>query len=239
MKTRTKWIIGIVSGIVVIGVLTTIGPPITTSTPTPITEATFDRAPSVHTKGDVDCDGDVDAVDALAILRHVVALPVNLPADCPPIGSSPATATPEPTPTATASPPPSTDGVPIGAIITTALGNTLTVYTLESPVSDDLFDPEPGRIFVSIDVEGCASAETEGAVEINPFQFQIQMPDNTRFDPTFGVKEPALNSTSLFANDCVRGFVTFEIPEGVTPASVVFNSYDADFNPVVLRWSIN
>ncbi len=91
---RTKWIIGIVGGIVLIGVSAAIGsPPVATSTPTPLTEATDSIALSVHTKGDVDCDGDADAVDALAILRHVVALPVNLPADCPPIGSSPPTPT--------------------------------------------------------------------------------------------------------------------------------------------------
>ena len=99
MKKRTKWIIGIVSGIVVIGVLTAIGPPITTSTATPITEATVDHAPHVHTKGDVDCDGDHDAVDALVILLHVAGLPVNLPADCLPIGSSPATPMATATPT--------------------------------------------------------------------------------------------------------------------------------------------
>ncbi len=90
----TKWIIGIVSGIVLIGVSAAIGsPPVATSIPTPLTEATVNIALSVHTKGDIDCDGDADAVDALTILRHVVALPVNLPADCPPIGSSPPTPT--------------------------------------------------------------------------------------------------------------------------------------------------
>ena len=91
---RTKWIIGIVGGIVLIGMSAAIGsPPVATSIPTSLTEVTVTLALSVHTKGDIDCDGDADAVDALAILRHVVALPVNLPADCPPIGSSPPTPT--------------------------------------------------------------------------------------------------------------------------------------------------
>lgn len=35
--------------------------------------------------GDVDCDGDVDSVDALRILREVAALPNELPVGCPPI----------------------------------------------------------------------------------------------------------------------------------------------------------
>lgn len=38
-------------------------------------------------QGDVDCDGDVDTVDALFVLRHVAALPVNLPKGCPEIGT--------------------------------------------------------------------------------------------------------------------------------------------------------
>ena len=38
-------------------------------------------------KGDMDCDGDVDAVDALLILRDVAGLSVSLPPGCPAIGS--------------------------------------------------------------------------------------------------------------------------------------------------------
>ncbi len=36
--------------------------------------------------GDAECDGDVDAVDALLILRFVAGLAVNLPAGCPLVG---------------------------------------------------------------------------------------------------------------------------------------------------------
>jgi uncharacterized protein YkwD len=38
--------------------------------------------------GDADCDGDLDAVDALGILRYVVSLPVSPPDGCPAIGMS-------------------------------------------------------------------------------------------------------------------------------------------------------
>ncbi len=38
--------------------------------------------------GDVDCDGDVDAVDALKILRKVANLSVSQEPDCPPMGST-------------------------------------------------------------------------------------------------------------------------------------------------------
>ena len=41
----------------------------------------------LQSAGDVNCDGVIDSVDALMILRHVAGLPVNLPDDCPVMGS--------------------------------------------------------------------------------------------------------------------------------------------------------
>lgn len=38
--------------------------------------------------GDIDCDGDLDSVDALGILRSVAGLPVNQQPQCPEIGES-------------------------------------------------------------------------------------------------------------------------------------------------------
>ena len=51
---------------------------------------TFDVTPAGATEriwGDVDCDGDVDAVDALAILRDIAAFSVNQQQPCPEIGA--------------------------------------------------------------------------------------------------------------------------------------------------------
>ncbi len=45
-------------------------------------------AASLHPWGDVDCDGDVDAVDALKILRKVANLSVLQEPGCPPVGSA-------------------------------------------------------------------------------------------------------------------------------------------------------
>jgi hypothetical protein len=36
---------------------------------------------------DVNCDGSRDTLDALAIMRWVISLPVSLPDGCPPIGA--------------------------------------------------------------------------------------------------------------------------------------------------------
>ncbi len=58
-------------------------------------------------KGDMDCNGTVDAVDALRILRYTAGLNPNLPGTCPPIGGAATPApgqTPTPTPTSTPAP---------------------------------------------------------------------------------------------------------------------------------------
>jgi hypothetical protein len=36
---------------------------------------------------DIDCDGDIDVVDALFILRFLAALPFPLPPGCPLVGA--------------------------------------------------------------------------------------------------------------------------------------------------------
>jgi hypothetical protein len=59
--------------------------PVLTPTPTPTPTPT--GTPSGPLFGDVDCDGDVDAVDALKILRYVAQLTVQQEPACPLIGS--------------------------------------------------------------------------------------------------------------------------------------------------------
>jgi hypothetical protein len=55
----------------------------TADVPTPTPPPT----PAPFPKGDVDCDGNVNSVDALKELRHVASLPVSQNDNCVPIGS--------------------------------------------------------------------------------------------------------------------------------------------------------
>jgi len=70
--------------------------------------------------GDVDCDGSVNAVDALKILRQNAGLPLTQTQPCPSIGSTPTASptqvpsnTPAPTSTPTPTPAPSSSPSPI------------------------------------------------------------------------------------------------------------------------------
>lgn len=56
--------------------------PTSTGSASPTPSPTTSSTPGPVVKGDVDCDGDVDAVDALTVLRSIADLPINLPAGC-------------------------------------------------------------------------------------------------------------------------------------------------------------
>jgi len=60
--------------------------PTPTLTPTPTPTPAGSGGPALK-QGDVDCDGDSDAVDALKVLRHVASLPVSPGPGCPAVES--------------------------------------------------------------------------------------------------------------------------------------------------------
>lgn len=64
----------------------------------------FSIASGNHPKGDINCDGFVDPIDSLIILRANAGLVVNLPSGCDPVGSLPNGSTPSATPNPTAAP---------------------------------------------------------------------------------------------------------------------------------------
>ena len=122
----------------------------------------------------------------------------------------------------------------IGDTSITASDNKLTVHSYESPIPppDDYTKPDPGKAFAAIDVEGCANPDTNESTGLNPYDFTLQMPDNTRLEPDIGAKEPALNDTTLTPGDCVRGWVTFQVPQGQKPKFVVFTGSS------IIKWAV-
>jgi hypothetical protein len=91
-------------------VAVTIFEPTPTPTPAPTPEPT-PTPPPVFERADLDCDGDIDAVDALVILRSIAgldAMPAGANPDCPPLSE----ATPTPAPTAEPTAPPTPEPTP-------------------------------------------------------------------------------------------------------------------------------
>jgi len=118
----------------------------------------------------------------------------------------------------------------LGETATFRYGDTTTVYSYVSSdqSANEFIQPKAGNHFAVIDVEICAgSGEVIGPsgntqLSINPFQFSLQMPDNTRIEPTLlASPEPALPAANLSAGECVRGNLGFEVPQGQTPNFVL------------------
>ena len=118
----------------------------------------------------------------------------------------------------------------LGETATFRYEDTTTVYSYVSPdqSANEFIQPKAGNQFAVIDVEICAgSGEGIGPsgntqLSINPFQFSLQIPDNTRIEPTLlASPEPALPAANLSAGECVRGNLGFEVPQGQTPTFVL------------------
>lgn len=120
-------------------------------------------------------------------------------------------------------------------------GAKVIVHAYEQPATglNQYITPQTaGDIFVAIDAEGCAGSNAGSNIQINPFWFNLKMPDNTRVQPSIGAKNPALNATPLTQQgDCARGWVTFEVPSAQRAAQVVFDANTSN-GPVDLRWTV-
>jgi hypothetical protein len=126
----------------------------------------------------------------------------------------------------------------LGASAKTPRGNTITVHSYEQPATGIPTYRTPqdsNNEFAAADVEACATGGQP--VAVNSFNFKLQMPDNTRRNTTFA-KDPALNFTNLAANDCVRGWVSFEVPVGQRPAYVVYDDGGLTGSSAPLKWNV-
>jgi hypothetical protein len=120
---------------------------------------------------------------------------------------------------------------PIGTRVETERGNFFTLYAYEQPVPPlDFFDPDPGNEYAAADIEFCRGVpveEDEFLTGVGPGDYELQMGDNTRRSFDIGAREPQLNYTEVTGvGDCVRGWVTYQVPVGVRPAFLVVINTD-------------
>lgn len=113
---------------------------------------------------------------------------------------------------------------------------TVISYMPNMQPTNEFLQPKAGTQYAAIDVEGCANQDAANQVTLNPFDFQLVMPDNTRLQPSFGGPEPALNHGNLLAGDCLRGYVTFEVPQGQSPKAVLYAKMISNKQPT--KWTI-
>lgn len=114
----------------------------------------------------------------------------------------------------------------VGDRVETARGNFITLHAYEQPVAPrEFMEPDPGQEFAAVDVEFCAVVETgvpdTPAYAVGPFDYELQMADNTRRTFDIPAKEPPLNSADVAVGDCLRGWVTYQVPVGERPTRLL------------------
>ena len=139
-----------------------------------------------------------------------------------PTGTTPGTSEPAPTTPPTTSPP-----IPFGQTqVYPPTGSKVTVYGVQFPPTNPKpvsVPPSDGMAFAVADAQVCAG---DKATDVRSGYFQIKTSDN-RLYPIWGVPENVTepgfpSSQPLQPGDCIRGWVSFQIPIGSTVGAIYY-----------------
>jgi hypothetical protein len=117
----------------------------------------------------------------------------------------------------------------MGTATETRAGNAVKVFSYQPSIDSKA---PAGYVFTAADVEACASAAAPVGTGVSPTFFSVETNDGAVWASVAGRKKPALPSGLIPANRCVRGWVTFKVPEGRAARFVVFDS------STVVKWRI-
>lgn len=123
---------------------------------------------------------------------------------------------------------PVTEG-PLGSSFTVSPGDRkITAFTFRPAVepANRYSTPKAGMQFASVEVQECAGAAGE-RFSPNRFDFELALTDNTRVRAGIEVTTPQLASSPLLPGDCIRGWVSFEVPTTGTVRHVVYSEGNA------------
>lgn len=102
-------------------------------------------------------------------------------------------------------------------------------------------EPEPGNVWNVFDVEVCNKSQEPNDNYSNSLRFEIAMSDNTRAQVEFTGKEPSLHSGVLVPGECIRGWLTFELPQDAVMSTLIYG-YRIDqywsVETVTFRWTL-
>jgi hypothetical protein len=122
--------------------------------------------------------------------------------------------------------------VALGESAETTAGNTVTVHSFLSSIGRA---PGANMVYVAADVQACAGPKAPRRTGVNRQLFAVETPDSTGWPSRDPVKEPALKATYIKPKECVRGWVTFSIPENVKAQYVVLLSV---LSNTVVKWKL-
>lgn len=110
--------------------------------------------------------------------------------------------------------------------------DSVTVQRFSEPISSNItlagqpVQPGTGRVFAVATVRICADEDgSEDGVALVRSDLTLTRADLPPLAPSVDAMSPALDRVStLSADACVTGFVTFEVPSGTRPAAVAWNA---------------
>ena len=139
-------------------------------------------------------------------------------------------------PSAQASPTsPTSDAARTGGRSQTVGGVRMTLQTFEQPASGTSAGatPSSGTVFAAADIEACSSSTTGTASPIIAAErFRLELTDTTRVGAGPAAKSPAFPAGTIPGGKCVRGWTSFEVPQGKRAAFLVYSGTSE------LRWAL-
>lgn len=199
--------------------------------PSPVVSCTLGRENKVHMRKPIIVIGvALVVVAALGVAYYLGTQTMRETSEKDLAGKEPAS-NPPPAPRGPSPP------LPLGESAQFEHGS-LRVYDYQDDVQANTgFGPilEPGNKFSAIDVEGC-NRDSDAGISIDAFEFSLSMPDNTRVQPTGlpAVQPDMHNPVTLQRGECIRGWLSFQVPQETSPTIVLFNSKSGS----TARWDI-
>ena len=101
-------------------------------------------------------------------------------------------------------------------------GTKLTVYTYtESNLSARFAQPSAGYHWAAVDFQACAG---NIQLSVNRLYLILSMQDNSRIQRDGNTtRTPELTSADLPAGECVRGWLTYQVPDGSKPVTIIWD----------------
>jgi hypothetical protein len=112
-------------------------------------------------------------------------------------------------------------------------GVRVTLQTFELPASGTTAGatPRAGTVFAAADIEACSSADAASPI-VAAGRFRLELPDGTRIPAGTAAKSPALPAAIIPKGKCVRGWTSYEVPQGKRAAFLVYAGTSE------LRWTL-
>ena len=147
--------------------------------------------------------------------------------------TDPAPTPPEPSPTPTEAAPVVTPEphLPFGQAASLSDGSTVTVHAVNmDPAPDAPAPAAQDAHWVAVDVEGCWSAQTPANSVFTNMAWALRDSENRQYQPSnvtyqqFPQPAYGFSDTPVVAGECVRGWISYEIPNGEHLAEVKYQS---------------